>query len=590
MQMRALRSETVQKAADDALFMEKELARVMLNSTGDAVLSANLAGIVTFLNRAAERMTGWSLEKAQGLHFAEVFRIIDRRNREPVLNFIETALLQQAAARAAHDYILIHADGTEIAIEDSVAPIHDRGGQLAGAVVVFQDVSESHAMNAKMAYAAQHDYLTDLPNRALLNDRLNQCISLAARHRRRLALLFLDLDHFKHINDSLGHSVGDELLKQVARRLVLCVRRSDTVSRQGGDEFVVLLSEVEHAQDAAVTAEKIRVAIMAPYFIDTHQLYLGASIGISLYPEDGRDVETLIKSADTAMYHAKDSGRNNSQFFENDMNVRVVRRQSMVGALMSALDRHEFVLRYQPIVDLSTAEITGAEALIRWQHPERGLILPTQFISIAEDSGLIESLGQWVLREACLQARTWVDLGLRFHHISVNVSALEFNNKRYLENVRLVLDDVGLEPQYLELELTETALMRDVTATSHVMEALGAQGVRFAMDDFGTGYSSLSHLLLFRMNTLKIDKSFVQDVLTNAHAATIVSAVISLGRSLDLQLIAEGVETAEQLNFLRSRGCNRGQGYYFSKPATAEQFRNLLMSGVNFPTAELNVE
>jgi len=577
--MRASPSATRRQAAEDAEFLERALARTAMNFTDDAILGTDLRGSVTYLNKAAERMTGWTLQNARGLPFREIFKVVDRHSHVAV-DPLDVALLQQGGVSVGADRLLIRRDGAEIAIEHSVAPIHDRNGRLAAAVVVFHDVSESRAMNERMSYAAQHDFLTDLPNRALFNDRLNQCVSTAERHHRRAAVLFIDLDHFKHINDSLGHSVGDDLLIQVARRLTSSVRKCDTVSRQGGDEFVIILSELEHAQDAAITAEKIRVAITAPFFIDTHQLYLGASIGISLYPEDGQDSETLIKSADTAMYHAKDSGRNNCQFFENEMNERVVRRQSMVGALRNALERNEFILDYQPIVDIGSSEIVGAEALIRWQHPDRGLVFPTQFIAIAEDAGLIGAIGQWVLREACLQARSWLDLGLDLRQMSVNISAIEFNNKDFAGNVCAILDEVGLEPRYLEIELTETALMRDVTATSQVMEMLGQRGVRFAMDDFGTGYSSLSHLLLFRMNTLKIDRSFVQDVLTNAHAATIVTAVIGLGESLDLNLIAEGVETAEQARFLQSRGCGLAQGYYFCKPASAARVSALFKQRV----------
>jgi diguanylate cyclase (GGDEF)-like protein len=435
-------------------------------------------------------------------------------------------------------------------------------------------------MTLKMSHLAQHDFLTDLPNRMLLNDLLSHSISLARRHGKRLAILFLDLDHLKHINDSLGHPIGDQLLTAVALRLVACVRGSDTVSRQGGDEFVVLLSEIEHAEDAAFTAEKMRAAVMAPYSIANHDLHLSASIGISIYPDDGGDAETLIKSADTAMYHAKDSGRNNYQFFRHDMNVRAVERQFVEGSLRRALERHEFVLNYQPKVNLETGTITGAEALIRWRHPDRGLIFPAQFIAIAEESGLIVPIGQWVLREACMQARAWIDSGLQVGQMAVNISAVEFRSKGFFEGVCAILKETHLEARYLELELTESVLMSSVASTSAVLQALSAMRIRLAVDDFGTGYSSLSYLKQFPIDTLKIDQSFVHDVTTDASDATIVSTVIAMGKSLKQRVIAEGVETSEQLAFLQSRHCGEGQGYYFSHPVPANEFATLLATGV----------
>lgn len=550
--------------------LEPRLARVVLNAVGDAVIGVDDAGRLTYLNRMAQQLllaSGASVP--YGSPFAETCRIYNVQTKNYWSDFIEFEAGETAVTRVVGGNVLITARGAEIPVELSISPLNDERGVRAGAIIVIRDLSESHAMTERMSYLAHHDFLTELPNRVLLNNRLSQCIILAERHNRRLSVLFLDLDGFKLINDSLGHSVGDELLKEVARRLLLCVRRSDTVSRQGGDEFLVLLAEVANAQDAAVTAEKIRVALSAPYFISSHQLHLHCSIGISVYPEDGGDVETLIKSADTAMYHAKETGRNRIEFFENEMNVRVVRRQSMIQAMNEALDRDEFVLHYQPTYDLHTGGIKSVEALIRWQRPAHGLVAPAQFISIAEDSGLIESIGQWVLRQACTQARRWISEGLPIARVSVNVSAVEFNCKTFLHSVRSVLADTGLDPWRLEIELTETAVMRDVIATSHVLEELSADGVRFAMDDFGTGYSSLNHLLLFPIDTLKIDKSFVQDVRSNMNAATIVGAIIQLGQSLELEVIAEGIETAEQLRFLAARGCHAGQGYYFSPPVNA---------------------
>ena len=544
------------------------------------MLSTDISGNVTYLNLAAEKMTGWSREEAVGRPLAEVFCVVGDETRETAANPMELAVRHNQTVSLPKNSILIRRDGVESPIEDSAAPIHDRGGGVTGAVIVFHDVSDSRSMALKMAHLAQHDFLTDLPNRMLLNDRVSHSIALARRRGRQLAVLFLDLDHFKHINDSLGHPIGDQLLKAVVLRLVACVRASDTVSRQGGDEFVVLLSEIAHPQDAAFIAEKMRVAVIVPYAIAEHDLHLSISIGISIYPDDGQDAETLIKNADTAMYQAKDSGRNNVQFFRQDMNVRAVERQSVEGNLRRALERHEFVLNYQPKVNLETSAITGAEALIRWRHPDRGLVLPTQFIAIAEDCGLIVPIGQWVLREACTQARAWIDAGLKFDQMAVNISAVEFHSKGFFEAICAVLKETHLEAPYLELELTETVLMRNIESTSAVLQALNAMGVRLAVDDFGTGYSSLSYLSRFPIDTLKIDQSFVRDVTTDANDATIVSAVIAMGQSLKQRVVAEGVETSEQLAFLQSHRCDEGQGYYFSQPVPANAFTTLLETGM----------
>jgi diguanylate cyclase (GGDEF)-like protein len=399
---------------------------------------------------------------------------------------------------------------------------------------------------------------------------------LARRHGKQRAVLFLDLDRFKHINDSLGHPIGDKLLQSVAQRLVACVRASDTVSRQGGDEFVVLLSEIEQAADAALSAEKMLVALAAPHSIAERELHITASIGISIYPEDGQDAQTLIRCADTAMYHAKDKGRNNYQFFTEDMNVRAVEREFLEGSLRRALKRREFVLHYQPKINLETGAITGVEALIRWRHPERGLIPPALFVPIAEDCGLIVPIGRWVLHEACRQIQAWIDAGLPAMPVAVNISAVEFQSKEFLERVRAILKETRLNPRYLELELTESVLMQDAEATVPALIALKAIGVRLAIDDFGTGYSSLSYLRQFPIDTLKIDQSFVREITVGTLDDTIVSAVISMAKTLKQRVIAEGVETGEQLAFLRRQHCGEGQGFHFSRPMSAEAFATLL--------------
>ena len=457
---RAIRNIIEREIARQELFIEKERAQVTLNSIGDAVLSTDISGNVTYLNVVAEHMTGWSTKEAVGHPLREVFQIIDGVTHKPSPNPMELAIQQNRAVGLSANCILVRRDGYECAIEDSAAPIHDRDGQVTGAVIVFHDVSMARAMVLEMSHLAQHDVLTDLPNRLMLNDRLTQAISLARRNHHQLAVLFLDLDGFKHINDSLGHSIGDKLLQSVAARLLACVRKSDTVSRQGGDEFVILLPEVAHAADAAISAAKIITELKKAHSIGEHALRVTVSIGISTYPDNGEDAETLIKNADTAMYHAKEYGRDNYQFFRPDMSLRAVERQSLEGQLRYALERQELLLHYQPKVNLKTGAITSVEALVRWQHPERGLLLPGQFLTIAEDTGMIVAIGQWVLREACRQTREWLDAGLLAVPVAVNISSLEFRSEQFLEGVQDALKNACLDPRYLELELTETVLMR----------------------------------------------------------------------------------------------------------------------------------
>jgi diguanylate cyclase (GGDEF)-like protein/PAS domain S-box-containing protein len=576
---RALERLIERTAAEEALFFEQQRAEVTLNSIGDGVLSTDIEGKVTYLNPVAEHMTGWPQQEALDRPLAEVLQIIDATTREPARSPMDQAIQLDRIVSLTPNCILLRRDGLETPIEDSASPIHNRGGQIIGAVMVFKDVSQARAMSLHAVYLAHHDCLTGLPNRMLLNDRLTQAIRAARRHGHRVAVLVLDLDRFKHVNDSLGHVVGDPLLQSVARRLVTSVRNSDTVSRQGGDEFVVLLSEIDHADDAAARAQRIIAALVAPHDIAQHQLHVTVSIGISIYPDDGADTETLIKCADTAMDHAKQSGRNTYQFFEPAMNARAVERQWIEAGLHRALARREFVLHYQPKIDLETGVMTGAEALIRWAHPERGLMFPKDFVPIAEDCGFIVSIGQWVLREACRQAQAWIDDGRRPMAVAVNISGVEFRDPRFLENVRSVLNDTRLDPRYLELELTESSLIQHADSTALTLEALKEMGVQVAIDDFGTGYSALSYLRQFPIDVLKIDRSFVQEISGDPVGTSIVSAVIGMGKSLGHRVVAEGVETGEQFAFLQAQRCGEGQGYYFSRPLVAEQFVKLLEAG-----------
>jgi len=577
---RALRYAVERKLLEDALYAERERAQVTLNCIGDAVACSDVSGNITFLNLVAETMTGWPLAEAMGRPMAEVVRIVDASTRQPTSDLSALEAANVATGQVPANCILLRRDGFEIPVEDTVAPIHDREGRTVGAVIVIRDVRTSRAMALQMTHSAHHDFLTGLPNRVLLNDRIATAIAAATRHSKKVAVLFLDLDGFKHINDSLGHQIGDKLLCSITSRLVDCLRGADTVSRQGGDEFVMLLAELDHPEHAAIAARRMLQAVARVHAIDELELHVTTSIGVSVFPDDGLNAETLIKNADTAMYQAKENGRQGYQFFEPAMNVRAVARQFIEEALRRALDRQEFQLHYQPKIDLRSGKITGAEALIRWTHPTRGPISPAEFIPVAEDSGLILQIGNWVLREACRQARSWVDAGVLTGSIAVNISAIELRDEGFLDGVYAILEETGLEPRFLELELTESVLMKRAESTAVILEALRARGVQVAVDDFGTGYSSLSYLGRFSIDTLKIDQSFVRQISVSPGETTIVSAVIGIGRSLRLRVVAEGVETASELAFLRAQHCDEAQGYFFSRPVPPAQFARLLETGL----------
>ena len=572
---KALRNMLERTASAEALFIEKERAQVTLDSIGDAVICTDIAGNVTYLNQVAEAMTGWTGAEAQGRSFIEVFQIVGA-NHGHAVNPMAAAIRQNKTVSLASGSILIRRDGRESHIEDSAAPIHDRQGRVTGAVMVLHDVTRAHAMTQRMSYLAHHDYLTNLPNRLLLDDRLAQAIAAAHRSGQRLAVLFVDVDRFKHINDTLGHAIGDQLLLSLSQRLVAGVRGSDTVSRQGGDEFVILLSSVALPEDAALSANKILNTLSQPQRVAEHDLQITLSIGISVYPDDGTDAGTLVKNADIAMLNAKDNGRNGFQFFKPDMNAHALERQSLEGGLRHALDGREFTLYYQPKMDLERETITGAEALIRWAQPGGRMVLPEKFIPIAEQCGYIVPIGRWVLREACRQVKSWLDADLAPIPVAINVSAVELRSTGFVQGVRTILQETGLEPRFLEFELTETALMQDPNSTTGVLRALKDIGVRLTLDDFGTGYSSLSYLKRFPIDALKIDKSFVRGLCSNASDANIVSAVINMGRSFGIKVIAEGVETRDQFVQLQARQCAEGQGYYFNEPLAADEFAKLL--------------
>ncbi len=566
--MRAIRYAIERQAMDDTLFGERERAQVTLNSIADAVISTDLTGNITFINSVAAGLTGWTAAEAIGRPCAEVLRL--RTGDAPEAH--------DATVRLSPDSTLIRRNGSEVPIEGSIAAMHDRDGKPTGEVMVFRDVSEMRAMTQRIAHSAQHDFLTGLPNRMLFDDRLANAITIAPRHSKRVAVLFLDLDGFKHVNDSLGHAMGDKLLQSVGRRLVECVRASDTVSRLGGDEFAVLLSEVELSEDAAITARRMLTAISQPHVIDQHDLRISASIGISVFPDDGRDANALLQNADTAMYLAKESGRQGYQFFRPSMNHRAKERQSIEENLRHALARHEFAVHYQPKVNLRTGAIVGAEALLRWNHPTLGRISPAAFIPAAEDCGLMLPIGKWVLQSACEQARAWLDAGLPPIAVSVNVTAMQFRARGFLDDVFGMLRHTALDPSLLELELPESALIKHGTSAAASLRALRARGVRIALDDFGTGFASVSNLRRFPVDTLKIDGSLIHLIGGAESDIRLIGALIAMARTLNIRVVAEGVETVAERDFLLGHQCDDAQGYYFGHPVPAHQFSEMVRS------------
>jgi diguanylate cyclase (GGDEF)-like protein/PAS domain S-box-containing protein len=433
-------------------------------------------------------------------------------------------------------------------------------------LATFRDITERKVAQERVQYLAYYDALTGLPNRTLLLDRLAKALAAARRQSNKLALLFLDLDRFKDINDSLGHTVGDLFLQEVAGRLKRWGREQDTVARLGGDEFLIMLTSVKDIPDAAVAAERLMDAMTADFVVQGHPLGIGCSIGISIFPEHGTDAETLIKNSDAAMYSAKESGRSNFRFFTDDMNAQAVERLTLESSLRLALGKKELFLMYQPQMDIATGRITGLEALLRWQHPELGLVPLDKFIRIAENCGLILPIGEWVMRTACSQARKWQDEGLPAVTVAVNVSAVQFRQEGFCGLVRKVLQETGLSPQYLELELTESLLLANADLMLPVIRELKAIGLTLAIDDFGTGYSNFTSLRQFGVSKLKIDRSFIRDVAVKPDDAAITTAIISMAKSLNLKVIAEGVEDEAQISFLREHQCDEIQGYYFSKP------------------------
>ncbi|SNY98974.1 putative bifunctional diguanylate cyclase/phosphodiesterase [Halomonas sp. hl-4] len=564
--------------AEAALQAATEWAQVTLNSIGDAVVTTDLECRVTYMNRVAEALTGWSSIKALGKPLAEVFTLIDGQTLKTATNPALRAMEENRTVGLAMNCVLIRQDGSQLEIEDSAAPIHDRNGCVTGAVIVFHDACQSPTQSAKLAYQAQHDGLTGLANRVLLSERLSRAIGLAKRHNHQVALIYLDLDAFKAINDSLGHAIGDCLLQSVAGRLSECIRDTDTVCRQGGDEFVVLLSEIEKPQDAARIAEKILAALAKPYHIGNHVLNVTTSIGISLYPDHGIDGHTLLNNADTAMYHAKNSGVNHYQMFRADMTALMVQYTHIESQLQLALQGNSLFLDFQPKIDIATGYLCSAEALVRWRNPTLGLMQPSVFLPVAAACGLIIPIGQWVLLETCRQLQAWREEGVEIVPIAVNMSAIELSDKTLPARITQILAETGIEARYLELEVAEISLMHHhVDVAISTLAELSRLGIRIAIDDFGAGSASLKHLKCFPIDTLNIDACFINDMLDNPGNASFTKALINLGQNLALRVIAKGVETQAQHDQLKSQGCNGAQGFLFSRPLSSTEFRALLL-------------
>lgn len=581
------KSRTEQTLAAAALAEQKEFAESLVRNSAVPSFVINTDRRVVIWNRACEVLTGIKAEEMLGSDQAwKAFY----KARKPVLAEIiidgipdkmpdcyqelgkSSFIPEGLQAEGWYDNL----NGMDRYLAFSAAPIRNSRGEMLAVIETFEDVTERKCYEKQLEYHASHDALTRLPNRNVLVDRIHHALLMSQRNGQKVAIFFVDLDNFKFINDSLGHDVGDELLKIAAERLVACVRAGDTVARQGGDEFVIMVSDPDVAVIADRIAGAIQEAVSQPFRINEHEVVITCSIGISISSGDAEDVQALIKNADMAMYQAKEQGRNRVRFYTAEMNARSQSRMTMEKHLRRVLKRDELFLCYQPKVSLRSGQITGMEALVRWQSPELGLISPASFIPLAEETGLIELIGEWVLETACRQNRAWQDAGLPAIPVAVNLSAYQFRQKNLARVVELILRESGLEPCYLELEITESLVMQNLDRVTNILNELKALGTILSMDDFGTGYSSLSYLKRFPFNTLKVDQSFVRDITSEPDSAAIAKTIIAMAHSLRLKVIAEGVETAGQLNYLRIHNCDEIQGFLFSKPIIAEDFSNLL--------------
>jgi diguanylate cyclase (GGDEF)-like protein/PAS domain S-box-containing protein len=575
-----VRDLTERKKALDVLLFKTALLEAQSETTIDGILVVDESDRIVLAN------------KQFAVHFGISEVMLKSGNDLAVRKFVTDQVLNPVSFVERVEYLYSHREEKsrdEIKLKNGKtfdrysAPLVDSENQYRGRIWYFRDITDRKGAEERVQYLAYYDSLTGLPNRVLFRDRLATALAQARRRNEKLALLFVDLDGFKHINDSLGHSWGDVLLKQVAERFVLWRREQDTVARLGGDEFMILLNNPKSVADVAVAAERLMHAMHSEFIVDGKPFGVTCSIGISIFPDHGMDAETLIADADAAMYKAKDRGRNNFQFFTSEMNAQAVERLTLETGLRVALDRGELSLAYQPQIDLGSGRITGVEALLRWERPASGQVSPAKIIPIAENSGLIIGIGEWVLRMACRQARQWQEQGLARISMAVNVSAVQFRQRDFVQLVERALRDSNLSPECLELELTESVLLSDAEMMLSVLQDLRAVGVKIAIDDFGTGYSSFGYLRQFRADKLKIDRSFVQDVAIKPDDAAIATAIISMGKSLNLKVIAEGVENDSQLQFLRERQCDEAQGYYFGKPVPADKLEAILRIDAAIP-------
>ena len=562
-----VRDISERKQAEEEL---RQLAAVVKH-TAEAVIVTDPDNTIIAINNAFTEITGFTEEDALG----NTPRLLksDRHDRDfyqAMWSAIQTAGLWRGEIWDRRK------NGEIFPAWSTISAVRDVAGKVINYVSVFSDISSIKRSQEQLAYLAHHDPLTELPNRLLFNDRLDHALRRAEREGHQSSILFLDLDRFKNINDSLGHPIGDILLQQAATRILHLVRKEDTVARLGGDEFIILIEDIDDTQNIAHLAKKITEAFAAPFTVKGHELHLSVSIGISLYPRDGKDGPTLVRNADAAMYRAKEEGRNAYQFYTKALTAAAFERLTLENALRYALEKNELILHYQPQYSLRTGRLTGAEALIRWRHPDIGLVVPDRFIPLAEESGLIEPIGEWVLSAACAQMQDWLDAGANIQRIAVNLSSKQFQRGDIVGLVRHALDDSKLAPWRLELEITEGLIMEKSEWTMRILAELKRLGVTISIDDFGTGYSSLSYLKRMPVDKLKIDKSFVRDILQDPNDEAITRAIIALGQSLKLEVIAEGVETAEQHAFLETLGCHEGQGFFYGHPTPAEEFSKFL--------------
>jgi diguanylate cyclase (GGDEF)-like protein/PAS domain S-box-containing protein len=555
----------------------REWLSTTLKCIGDGVIATDTHGKITFMNPIAEALTAWKEGDALGKHIENILNLINEDTRLQVLNPVVQVMRERGIVALANHTLLINKNGTEIPIDDSAAPILNEHGEMVGIVMVFRDVIERKRHEETIRHYAYYDTLTGLPNRRLFHDRFAACLANAKQEHNVVATMFLDLDHFKLINDSLGHEIGDLLLTEVAHRLTLCVPESSAViARLGGDEFIIVLQDADRTT-AAVVAEKIIKSISSKYLINGHMLFTSPSVGISFYPEDGEDAPALIKAADMAMYVAKTDGKKNYRFYDSFMNDKMLRKLDIEKGLRLAVEKNEFELYYQSKVVLSTGGFLGVEALIRWHHPQLGMVSPAEFIPIAEEIGMIGTIGEWVLETACWQCKEWQQTGYPAMRVAVNVSTLQFRQHDLVGKITSILAATGLEPKYLELEITESVMQNEESIKKlHVLKELG---IYISIDDFGTGYSSLSYLKRLSIDALKIDRSFIFDIYNEPANEEIVSTIITLGKSLNLKVIAEGVETVEQLRFLTQYKCDEVQGYLINEPVPAGQF-DIMLKGV----------